>query len=65
MKPPKEAQAAGKLWLLKKAVYGLSDASRVWYLRVVDELLAMGVEMSKFDKAMFIWRPQGRTEGFL
>ena len=65
VKPPKEAQAAGKLWLLKKAVYGLSDASRVWYLRVVDELLAMGVEMSKFDKAMFIWRPQGRTEGFL
>ena len=65
VKPPKEAQVPGKLWLLKKAVYGLSDASRVWYLRVVDELMAMGVEVSQYDKAMFIWRPQGTPEGFL
>ena len=29
LKPPKEAGANGKLWQLKKVVYGLTDASRV------------------------------------
>ena len=29
LKPPKEAGANGKLWLLKKAVYGLIDAPQV------------------------------------
>ena len=38
LKPPKEAGANGKLWQLKKVVYGLTNASQVWYLRVVDEL---------------------------
>ena len=30
LKPPKEAEAQGRLWKLKKAVYRLLDASRVW-----------------------------------
>ena len=33
LKPPKEANT-DKLWLLQKCVYGLKDASRLWYLRV-------------------------------
>ena len=65
LKPPKEAQAHGKLWKLKKAVYGLSDASRVWYLRVVDELTKLRVTISKYDKALFIWKFSGRVEGLL
>ena len=29
----------GKIWKLKKTVYGLSDAARAWYFRVRHELL--------------------------
>ena len=65
LKPPKEANAEGKLWKLKKAVYGLSDASRVWYLRVVDELKNLGVKISKYDKALFIWKQNESVEGFM
>ena len=65
LKPPPEANAQGKVWKLNKAVYGLSDASRVWYLRVVDELTNLSVEISKHDKALFIWRVQGVVEGYM
>ena len=53
LKPPKEACASGKLWKLQKVVYGLPDASRVWYLRVVEEMKKLGVSVSKYDKAAF------------
>lgn len=65
LKPPKEAAAEGKLWKLKKAVYGLSDASRVWYLRVVDELSRLRVAISDYDKALFIWKNDNKVEGLL
>ena len=65
LKPPKEAFADRKVWRLKKAVYGLSDASRVWYLRVVDELVKLGVTISKYDKALFIWKNGNKVEGLL
>ena len=65
LKPPKEANQPNHLWLLKKVVYGLSDASRVWYLRVVDELKKLGAIPSKYDKAVFIWKKQGVLHGVL
>ena len=65
LKPPTEAAAAGKLWRLKKVVYGLSDASRVWYLRVADELLKLGVSVSKYDKALFYWKTNNVLNGIL
>ena len=65
LKPPKEANCEGKVWLLKKAVYGLSDASRVWYLRVVDELSKLGVKISSYDKALFTWKWEGKIQGLI
>ena len=41
IKPPKEA-GTDRLWKLNKTVYGLGDASRGWYLRVKDQLRALG-----------------------
>ena len=32
LRPPKEADDTGSLWRLKKCLYGLSDASRQFYL---------------------------------
>ena len=63
--PPKEFRNEGKIWHLKKVVYGLSDASRVWYVRVVDELLSIGCKLSQYDKALFKWMNGPRTEGIL
>lgn len=51
--PPKEANAEGLLWKLKKTVYGLSDASRSWYNSVRDELLKLKCSQSRLDPAMF------------
>ena len=39
LKPPPEGAMIGRLWKLKKCVYGLNDASRTWYFRVRDELI--------------------------
>ena len=52
--PPKEA-GTEKLWKLKKCVYGLTDASRHWYLRVAEELSKLGVHKSIYDEAVFYW----------
>ena len=65
LRPPKEANQSGKLWRLKKAVYGLSDASRIWYLRVHGELLKHGATASKYDKAVFTWKHNGNVQGIL
>ena len=50
--PPPEYYC-GKLWKLKKTVYGLCDAARAWYLRVKEELLKLGARMCKLDSALF------------
>ena len=63
--PPKEAKIDGKLWRLKKVVYGLSDASRVWYLRVVEELRRLGAVVSKLDKSLFTWKLNGDIHGLI
>ena len=62
--PPPEYNN-GKLWKLKKTVYGLCDAARHWYLRVRDELLALGVTMSTLDSALFSWCNDGKVEGII
>ena len=54
IQPPKEFRKKSMIWKLNKVVYGLCDASRSWYLKVVEVLLSLGMVMSKFDKAVFI-----------
>ena len=53
MKPPKFARKTKTLWLLKKPVYGLKDASRFWYKSLIEVLLTLDCKQSKLDKAMF------------
>ena len=56
LKPPKEADdSVGMLWKLKKCVYGLKDASRVWYFTVRSELLKLGCIQLLVDPTMFFW----------
>ena len=54
LKPPVEA-STNKLWKLRKCLYGLTDASRLWYIRVREELAKLNVSKSKFDDAIFYY----------
>lgn len=56
VKPPKEANLErGKVWKLKKCLYGLRDASRQWYLKVKETLLSLGCEQSRLDPGVFFF----------
>ena len=61
--PPKEAGINGKLWRLRKPVYGLIDAARSWFLSLRSELLKCGCKQSQLDKAVFRWMRNGSLEG--
>ena len=64
LRPPREF-SNGKLWKLKKTVYGLCDAARAWYLRVKGELCKLGMTPSRYDSAIFSWKHGGNLEGFV
>ena len=41
------------MWKLQKCVYGLADACRYWYLRVKEELIKLGANVSSVDPGLF------------
>ena len=55
----------GKVWLLKKIVYGLPDASKSWYTRVKEELLELNVKASKYALGLFMYQYGGTLNGLL
>ena len=64
-KPPKDFARQGKVWLLKKTVYGLSNSSKSWYTRVKEELLKLNVKVSKYDHGLFMYQYRGTLHGVL
>ena len=65
LKPPPEANADGKLWKLKKCLYGLNDAARMWYFALRDELESLNCIRSKIDYALFAWYFNDKLCGIL
>ena len=64
--PPAEAGVKkGYIWKLRKCVYGLTDASRVWYLTVRKELTKLGMCVSTHDEAVFTLRHDGELQGIV
>ena len=61
--PPKEVQLEGKIWRLRKPVYGLIDAARSWFLSLRSELLKCDCKQSQLDKAVFRWTRNQSLEG--
>ncbi len=53
VKPPPESGVIGKLWKLNKCLYGLKDASRKWYLRVLSKLKDLNFKKCAHDKGLF------------
>ena len=60
--PPAEYYT-GRLWKLKKTVYGLCDAARAWYLRVKEELLNLGAKVCSLDSALFTFASNNVLQG--
>ena len=60
---PKERRQNGQLWKLKKVVYGLSDASRSWYLRVAEAMEELKMRKLSLDNAVFLWEDLGAVQG--
>ena len=54
--PPKEFRKSSVLWKLKKVAYGLTDASRSWYLRVKEVLIGLGMKICQYEEAVFYYR---------
>ena len=66
LRPPKEAGVDKNcVWKLNTCIYGLSDASRHWYLSVKDELIKLGVKCSKYDPVVFYWHHNGELHGII
>lgn len=47
LKPPPEANT-DKIWHLRKCVYGLNEAARIWYLHISRELISLQIRWSYF-----------------
>ena len=55
----------GYIWKLSKFVYGLTDASRSWYLTPREEILKSGAVVSKHDQAIFTWYFGNKLHGII
>ncbi|CAL1388815.1 unnamed protein product [Linum trigynum] len=52
-------QFKGKVCKLKKSLYGLKQASRMWYVKLTESLLANGFTQSKADYSIFLTETKG------
>jgi hypothetical protein len=55
----------GQLLRAKKAIYGFSEAARLFWLALRDHLLADGCQESKLEPALFYLRVDGKLKGIL
>ena len=53
IKPPRKAKTE-KLWMLRKAVYDLKGAARVWYETMVRVVTEMGGRTNRLDPTLFV-----------
>ena len=53
MEPPRDIKKEGKIWKLKKTVYGLNNASRKFWLKVREVFNECGMNILKGDEAFY------------
>ena len=62
--PPKEANT-NKIWKLQKCVYGVTVASRFWYLRVKEEIVKLVANVRLVDPGLFYSNEHYKLIGIL
>ena len=65
LEPPVEFKQEGKVWKLNRCIYGLDDAPRAWYEKVVEELRDLGGVLSRYDQSLFLWHVNGSLDGIV
>ena len=66
VQPPEGCAPPGTLWLLRKPMYGLEDASLKWYKTLEDRLIGLGCTKMTLDPAMFVWKDKtGKLGGII
>ena len=65
VQPPSEAEVNEKLWKLEVGAYGILDAGRMFYLRLVEELLKLGLHKVHSDGALFTFVVEGKLHGLI
>ena len=63
--PPKEFAKPGIVWKLNKCVYGLSDAAKMWYINVREQIEKAGLKKCLYDDALFFSRADTHVNGLM
>ena len=63
--PPKEANMKDKLWHMRKAAFGLKDASRRCLAKVVEYLTKLGGETLVGDECFLYFHHEGKLWSYL
>jgi hypothetical protein len=63
--PPPGLPQKGRLWRLRKARYGLKQASRVWYEKCTKLLFSIGLKTTEADPYLFTGADEGTGEVML
>ena len=61
--PPSDITKQGKVWKLRKPLYGLDDASRKFWLKVRELFLNMGLKTLEGDEALYFLNEGGKLKG--
>ncbi|CAI7850917.1 unnamed protein product [Closterium sp. NIES-53] len=58
--PPGYDDGSGRVWKLKRTIYGLKQSQRGWYKRIDDFLLQHGFARSECDSALYVLKEGGK-----
>lgn len=59
VKPPPDYPIKGKVWKLNKAMNGLKQAGRAWFMHLKRCLLNLGMTVAHADESLYIFRADG------
>ena len=66
LQPLRDIKKEGKIWLLKKPLYGLNDASRKFWLKVKSVFEEIGLKRLEGDEAFYFKIDEkGKLEGMV
>lgn len=64
--PPVEAnRPTNTIWKLQKCVYGLGEASRQWYNKLLETFIEAKFVRSRSDPALFVYYENNKVDDFL